>query len=116
MSEIGKHDRLWRCQCGGGHFLSVSWDAGDEHEDGTAEVHGQIAIEGDFWPVFRARIAAAWRVLRYGHSTHGVAVELDPATAREIAAVLAGFSDAADPLRDHGPVPPPPGIRGSHGN
>lgn len=101
----GQVDRHWRCDCGGGHFLTLTWWPDDLKRGIEAE--GYLNIEGDLRAGWRDRLAQAWRVIRSGHSATRVGLILDAAKAREVAGALAGFSDAAGPPRDHGPVPAP---------
>jgi hypothetical protein len=86
-----KADHHWRCDCGGGHFLSITWFPEDPR-DNTADVDGYLEIEGDFRQTLRHRIRTAWDVLRSGHADTRVGLVLDAAKAREIAAVLAEFA------------------------
>jgi len=96
-------DHHWRCDCGGGHFLTIVWDP-DEKRSMMAEVEGYLSIEGDNHTPWRDRIAQAWRVLMNGHSATRVGLILDGAKAREIATVLSDFADDASA---GGPVTPP---------
>jgi hypothetical protein len=100
-------DHHWRCDCGGGHFLTITWDP-DEKPRADACIEGYLSVEGDNHTPWRDRIAQAWRVIASGHSATRVGVILDAAKAREIAAVLVDFSDDASALGDYGPVPVPP--------
>lgn len=93
----GEHDHIWRCDCHDGHFLSISWHDADVHTPGAAvSASGFLQIEGNFWTSFRRRSWEAWRVIRTGvMHYYGVEVLLDAPKAREIAATLAAFADAA---------------------
>lgn len=94
-------DHHWRCDCGGGHFLTIVWDP-DEKRSMMADIEGYLSIEGDNDTLWRHRIAQAWRVLTSGCSPTRVGVILDATKAREIAATLSDFADdaaAAPPAR-----------------
>lgn len=95
-------DRHWRCDCGGGHFLTIVWDPDEKRP--TADVEGYLSVEGDNNTPWRDRIAQAWQVLTSGCSPTRVGVILDAAKAREIAVVLSDFADDAGA---QGPVTPP---------
>lgn len=89
-----KADRSWRCDCGGGHFISVTWWPEDERDD-TATVDGYLAVEGDFWRTLRHRLRMAFGVIRSGHADTRVGVVLTPDRAREIAAALTEYAESA---------------------
>ncbi len=89
-------DHHWRCDCGGGHFLTIVWDP-DETPRIDAHVEGYLSVEGDNHTPWRDRIKQAWRVLASGHSATRVGVIIDAAKAREIAVVLSDFADDAVP-------------------
>jgi len=92
----GKADHYWRCGCGGGHFLSVTWWPGDASRT-DIEFEGYLEVEGDFRSGWRHRIAMTWRMLRSGHAETRVGLILSQAKAREIAAVLTEFADQDAP-------------------
>ena len=89
-----RKDHDWRCECGGGHFLSVAW--WPEDLDRGLEIEGYLAVEGDFRDSWRHRLRWAWKLLRSGHSATYVGLVLDAAKAREIAGVLEEFARAAE--------------------
>jgi hypothetical protein len=74
-------ERIWRCSCGAGHFLSVrTWDDGDPPI---------FILEGTFQGSFRHRLRQAVRhVLRRGHSDSWLELCMDDAMVREIRDVL----------------------------
>jgi hypothetical protein len=76
-------ERIWRCQCGDDHFLSVL-RYGDDPEGCLS------LIDGTNCHSFRCRVKAAWSILRggggYGH--YGVEIVLSPDTSRELIAEL----------------------------
>ena len=84
-------DHHWRCDCGGGHFLTIVWDPGETPRV-DAHIEGYLSVEGDNHTPWRDRIKQAWRVLASGHSATRVGVILDAAKAREIAVVLSDFA------------------------
>jgi hypothetical protein len=101
----GKADHYWRCGCGGGHFLSVTWWPGDASRT-DIEFEGYLEVEGDFRSGWRHRIAMTWRMLRSGHAETRVGLILSQAKAREIAAVLTEFAACAGELGFKSPGSP----------
>lgn len=81
MSE--RRERIWRCDCGHDHFLSVTRYPGDQ--DGCLSF-----VDGTNCHSFRCRLKAAWNVLRmgggYGH--YGFEMVLSPQTTAELIAEL----------------------------
>lgn len=100
----GKHDRIWRCGCHDSHFLSVTWHDDDlTAAGGWVSASGYLNVEGSFWTTFRRRLLEAWTVIRAGKvHYYGVEVQLDEVKAREIAAVLTEFADAAEAVSGDG--------------
>lgn len=82
---------MWRCECGGGHFLSVTWQSAGQYED-FAEFEGYLQVEGDSSTSWRDRVAQSWRLLTSGCAATRVGVVLTAASAREVAAVLTDFA------------------------
>lgn len=70
----------WRCDCGGGHFLTFWW----EPNDADATFEGNLGIEGDNNTTLRDRVVQAWRHIRNGCSATRVGVIVDRQTATEI--------------------------------
>ena len=83
-----RQERIWRCDCGAGHFLSIQYYGG-----GLSEVGGYLEIDDNGLKMWRSRLKVAREVLRNGHAETNVGVLLDEKTAREIAAALMDFAD-----------------------
>jgi hypothetical protein len=87
-------ERIWRCGCHGGHFVSLSWDP-DDLRGPALSAEGYLALEGDWRARLRQRISGAWRLLVRGEPHSWATVLLDEAKAREIAGALTEFADSA---------------------
>ena len=87
-------DRSWRCDCGGGHFISVTWWPEDERDD-TAMVDGYLVLEGDFRTTLLHRLRMAAGLIVSGHADSRAGVVLTPGIARQIAAALTEYADSA---------------------
>jgi hypothetical protein len=97
--QIGRVDRAWRCSCGDGHFLSVTYWKDDPRLGFEAE--GYLSLEGGFGATFRIRMKHIWQLLRNkGHAETWVGVSLDAKEAREIAAVLSDYAGEWDAYMD----------------
>jgi len=74
-------DRIWRCDCGNGHFLSItSFDETDRDE-----ALRYFSVDGHFQaPNRRARLRQLWRMLRHGRCESWVGVVLNLQTMTEI--------------------------------
>jgi hypothetical protein len=70
-------ERIWRCSCGAGHFLTITnWGDPDDKI---------LILEGSFRGSFRRRLRQAFRhVLGRGHGDSWLELCLDDAMAREI--------------------------------
>jgi hypothetical protein len=77
-----RQERIWRCDCGAGHFLSI------QHWDKMAEAGSYLQPEDPAPKMWRTRLRVAREVLRYGHAETSAGVLLNPETCREIAAAL----------------------------
>ncbi len=82
-----RQERIWRCDCGSGHFLSV------QQYGGMAEVGGYLEIDDNGLKMWRSRLKVAREVLCNGHAETNVGVLLGEKTAREIATALMDFAD-----------------------
>lgn len=90
------NDYHWRCDCGAGHFLTLTWDSDDLRE--PVEAAGYLAVEGQFWTTLRGRVRQALRVLRTGCSDTRVGVLLSNEKAGEIIAALEKYRADMDAL------------------
>lgn len=93
MAAQAKNDHYWRCDCGAGHFLSVTWWPDDDQDD-TADVEGYLNVEGDFASTLWHRLRMSWDLLRTGHADSRVGLVLTPRTARQIARTLTEFAES----------------------
>lgn len=75
----GRQERVWRCDCGDDHFLSVARYPDDP------EGYLNLA-DGSHCPSFRCRLKTAWNVILHGrgYSHWGVEIVLNPEKAREL--------------------------------
>ncbi len=89
MKPDAMPDCHWRCDCGGGHFLTLRWDPGDARAG--AELEGYLDVEGDSRTPVRDRIAEAWRLLRHGCAQTRVGVILDRGKAGSVIAALQAY-------------------------
>lgn len=86
-------EKLWRCDCGGPHYLSITrWP---EEGEAWVTVEDPMRVAYGFWQ----RLKWAWELLRTGWHWWG-AVLLEPGTAREIAAELNRVADEIERDRD----------------
>lgn len=85
-------ERIWRCSCGGHHFVSVTAFAGTSEDPGEAylEVMLHDGAEG-LW----GRLRTAWDILVHGESCSGEVV-LEPAIAVELVAEIRRVTGASD--------------------
>jgi hypothetical protein len=91
----GHIDRAWRCSCGDGHFLSVTYWKDDPRWG--FDVSGYLSLEGNFGTRGRQRLKHIWQLLRdKGHVETWVGVCLDAKEAREIAGVLLDYAGEWD--------------------
>lgn len=93
MAGTGKVDHIWRCRCGAGHFLSLTWWRGDPS--------GFLEIEGRFEATLWRRVRQAARMLFTGHAGSNVGLVFGPDTAADIVQAIAEYAVANAP-------PPPP--------
>lgn len=73
-----RQERIWRCDCGDDHFLSVTrWPDGPE---------GYMSLtDGTHCRGLWCRVKSCWKMLRTGNAPHwGVEIVLNPVTAREV--------------------------------
>jgi hypothetical protein len=89
-------DRIWRCDCMDGHFISItSFDAADRDGE-TIEALRYFSIDGHFAaPTRRARLRQLWRMLRKGKTESWVGVVLNHQTMVEIRDELNRLIDKA---------------------
>ena len=86
--------RAWRCDCGGGHFLTFWWEPADQNFEPVGTFEGNLGIEGDNNTTLRDRIVQAWRHVRNGCSATRVGVIVDKETATEIRDAMNEFLEA----------------------
>lgn len=80
-------DKIWRCDCGGQHFLSIT----------STDCEAYITLEGNFdAPSLRRRLKAFWKFLRHGHYDTWMEILLTSKVAREIANELLILAAAED--------------------
>lgn len=88
--DDGRVDKAWRCDCGDGHFLSVTYWKADPRLG--FDVSGQITLEGAFGARMKQRAKLIWQLLRNtGHMETWVGVALTAENAREISGVLGDY-------------------------
>ncbi len=74
-------ERIWRCDCGGQHFISI---ARPTIVKGDIDFYQYLAFETHIkTDVLWERIKAAWQILREGQWCDGD-LHLDAVTAREV--------------------------------
>jgi hypothetical protein len=78
-----RNEKIWRCDCGDDHFLSVIFYDSDPE--------GYISlVDGTHCTSFWCRIRSAWKLLRTGAAPHfGVEVCLTPENSGEVAQAVA---------------------------
>ncbi len=100
-SDIIK-ESIWRCDCGGDHFLSVSlWKWEDEPYDGYIDIADDsipIGINGLAWWSLKKRLKGAWYVFR-GRKHTWTNIMLSPKTCQEIIDKLV---EVKKQLEEHG--------------
>lgn len=68
-------EKIWRCDCGWGHFLSIT-SVADDH---------WIMVEGSFRATsLRDKLRATYEIFRRGHYDTWLGLTLTPETARKI--------------------------------
>lgn len=76
-----RKERIWRCECGGPHFLSIISDP-----DNEAWISLETpSIERGAW---RQKLKAAWAILRHGHYDAWINVFLTKEVAADVAREL----------------------------
>lgn len=100
MGYMAGHDHIWRCSCGGGHFLTFQWVDDPPPGGGDIQVAGWWYAEGDFRTTWWDRVRMACRVLISGHTSSRVEVLVDGPKAYEISEAMRRMADLAlDPRR-----------------
>jgi hypothetical protein len=79
-------DKIWRCECSDGHFLSISGFDETTRPDGEViEALRWFSVDGSFRaPNRRSRLVQLWKMLRHGATESWVGVQLDRKTTTEI--------------------------------
>lgn len=73
-----RNEKIWRCDCGSDHFLSVIFY--DDDPEGYVSL-----VDGTHCTSFWCKVKAAWQIIRTGNSHHfGVEVVLNPGNSKEI--------------------------------
>lgn len=78
----GMRERIWRCDCGAGEYVSVGYDEGAVGEVNWMWpwLNLDLAVWGNGpWE----RVRMAWQVLRHGKLCYG-GILLDPVAAEEV--------------------------------
>lgn len=95
-------ESIWRCDCGGDHFLSVGlWKWEDEPYNGYIDITDQsISIVGNgiSWRNLKGRLKGAWYVFR-GRKHTWTNIMLSPKTCQEIIDKLV---EVKKQLEEHG--------------
>lgn len=95
-------EKIWRCDCGGDHFLSVSlwkWEYKKGSYDGYIEIaDDSVPIPGNGWWSLKERLKGAWYVLRGRRHTWAV-ILLSPKTCQEI---IDRLTKVKKELEEHG--------------
>ena len=81
--------RSWRCTCGGGHFVTISWI--DDECYFTVEDYLAEGMEPSLW----TRMKAAWDIVRNRHHLWGE-VSLGEQETEEMIVALLGHSDEGE--------------------
>jgi hypothetical protein len=82
---------IWRCECGGGHFLGVSlWKWDDEPYDGYIQISS--------WLNIKERVKAAWFAI-WGRKHTWAMVLLSPKTCQEF---IDALTTVKEQLEEHG--------------
>lgn len=81
-NTVDDYERIWRCTCGWGHYLSIRSIANDPF----LTVDGSFRAAG-LWE----KLKATYQIFRRGHYDTWLEVELDKQTASEIRHELANF-------------------------
>jgi hypothetical protein len=79
-------DRIWRCECGDNHFLSIhGFDEMTRPDGKVIESLRWFSVDGSFRaPNRRSRLLQLWKMLRHGSTESWIGIELDQKTATEV--------------------------------
>lgn len=65
----GMYERIWRCDCGAGEFVSVGYDADESPRN---RIWPWMNVDLVSWPTGPfGRVKMAWKILRHGRVCHG---------------------------------------------
>jgi hypothetical protein len=78
-------DKIWRCECGDAHFVSITSFDETDRDGKVIEAWRTFNIDGHFCaPNRRYRLKQLWKMLRQGKCESWIGVVLDIKTMTEI--------------------------------